>query len=335
MNEKAILSALYLNFGSQRVLPCDEKGVIAMDAALQTTANATIPQIFATFVHPEVVEEVTAPLTSTKIFDEMKGADWADEQSTFPVAELLGSATGYSDYGRGTTSDSNLDWEVRDVARFQTFITIGDLEQEKMSKAKIDLLKQKQKAAARTLEILENKINFFGVDGKAIYGLLTDPNLPSAVTPENVNSKVKWSEKDAVAIYNDILKMFNSIAEASNGYVTFDTPMVLCVPPAVLGNLAKVTQFGIAPTLEVLKKYFPNLDFLAVPELNKNGVAEAMLIVKEIAGEPVGKFGIVEKVRTGRVVLEHSSMSQKWSAGTSGLFLFRPYGIARMTGIQS
>jgi hypothetical protein len=48
------------------------------------------------------------------------------------------------------------------------------------------------------------------VSGKEIYGVLNDPNLPAAVSPISVGGVTAWSGKDAIARYNDVIKLFTT-----------------------------------------------------------------------------------------------------------------------------
>lgn len=323
--------------GRGRFLPTQgDKAILAMDEALQTVANVTTPQLFATYYSPEIVEILQAPRNSTEIFTEEKRGDWKDSQTMFPAVEYVGQTTAYTDFGRGVTSDANIEQVARDTYKFQTFIQIGDLEEDLASAQKINLLAEKQRAGALAIEIDANEYNLRGVSGKTIYGLLNDPALPAALSPANVGGQTAWATKGAVGVYNDILAMFNQISAAANGWVDFNTRLVLVVPPAIAGALAQVTELGVAPILQNLKGYFPNLRIVTLPQLtDEEGVCTAMLIAEEIAGRPTGKFGFLEKLKTYPVLVEHSSMSQKWASSTTGCLLFRPMGVATMTGIQS
>lgn len=323
--------------GTGRFLPTvGDSPRIAMDAALQTAANVQTAALFATYYSPEIVEILQAPRNSTQIFGEEKRGDWKDVQTMFPAVEIVGQTTAYSDFGRGPTSEANFEQVTRDTYKFQTFIQIGDLEQDLAAAQKINLLSEKQRAAATAIEIDANGYNLFGVEGLTIYGLLNDPALPAALSPATVDTdKTAWADKDANQIYNDILSMFNQISAAANGYVDYSTPMKLVVPPKIMGLLAKTTTLGIAPVLQTLKGFFPNLEILSLPQMeDEDGVCSAMLIATEVAGKPTAKFGFLEKLKTYPVLVEHSSMSQKWASSTTGCLLFRPFAIARMTGLQ-
>ena len=191
MNEQEKLRALGFDLGGGRLLPTvGDTPKVAMDAALQTAANVTVPALFATYYSPEVVEILQSPTLSTKIFGEEKRGEWKDLQTMFPAVEYVGQTTAYSDFGRGMLADVNIENVVRDTYRNQVFIQCGDFEEELVAAQKLNLLSEKQKAAARTLQIDSNLFNFYGVDGLSIYGLLNEPALPAAITPSLTASAI-------------------------------------------------------------------------------------------------------------------------------------------------
>lgn len=326
-------------YGNAQFLPSQEKRVaIAMDAAIPliTSANVSIPQMFTTWVDPKVVEILTAPTSASEVFPEAKVADWKDTQTTFPVVEKVGRTEAYSDFGKGTTSDANFEFPVRDVYRMQTVIQCGDLEQEMTAAAKINLLSQKQQAAALTLQLDRNEMELFGLAGKSIYGLLNDPNLPAAISPSTANGKTGWAQKGAVGVYNDILAMFAQLAKQSAGLITFDTPMVLAIPPSINAALAQVTDLGVAPVLEMIKAHFPNLRIVTIAQLeDETGVDKAILVAEEVRGQKVAQLGFADLLRTSRVIQDYTSISQKWMSSTCGAMIYLPVAFASMTGIQA
>lgn len=337
MSQKMLMDAGF-SVGKATLLPAQKGGFkMAMDAAIQliTAQNLTVPQMFTTYVDPEVVEILTAPTNATELFDLKKVGDWADTQTIFQEEEAVGRTEAYSDYGRGVTTDVNFNYPKRDIYRFQTLIRCGDLEQEMAAKAKVDLLSRKQQAAARVLANDRNEMELFGVSGLSLYGVLNDPNLPSALSPASVGGVTAWAGKDAVAIYNDVLALFADIQSRTEGLVKNDSALILAVPPAVNTLLAKVTNLGVAPVMNLLTAYFPNLKVVLLPQLqDEDGVQSVMLIASELAGKPTGKIGFADVLRTSRVIEDYTAISQKWMSSTFGALLYRPAAVATMTGIQ-
>lgn len=326
----------------EKFLPLAKDGKrIAMDAAISmvTAPNVTVPQMFQTYIDPTVIETLTAPRKSTEIFPEAKVCDWADQQVVFRQNEKVGSTQPYSDFGKGTTAEVNYNFESRGIYRFQDFIQVGDLEQDIMGKMRVNLLSDKQAAATETIAIDANRFNLFGVANAKIYGLLNEPNLLAAITPLNVGTVetpvTAWADKTPTQIHDDILEMVGTLVDRTEGLVQYDTPMVLAIPPSLSTYLLKASMYGVAPVMEMLKARLPNVTVKVLPELkDETGVCSALLCVQNLGGKPVGKFGFADKLRTSRVILDHTSMSQKWSSSTNGFILYQPLGIVRMTGLQ-
>ena len=312
----------------QQLLDCDKNGRVTMDAALSTVANTTIPNFFTTYIHPGVIEVVAAKRTADVLFPRLKCGDFEDDQYTYAQSEPIGQSTAYSDFGHGTTSDVNDTWETREIYVHQTFIQVGDREMKRAGRALIDLMAQKQRAAAETLAIMQNKCYWSGVEGRKIYGILNDPSLNAAI-----NATSQWNKQDALAIYNDVLKMFKEIVEKSGGHVDVRSRFCLAVPPAVYMDLMKVTTLGVSPTMELLTKNFPNIRIESCPELVVGGVNKAMLFAEDIAGQAAGECAMIVETRAGQVIPNHSSISQKWVAANGGFKLNLPYAICMMTGV--
>ena len=325
-------------YGDAQFLPAQKsRAAIAMDAAIPliTQQNIGVPEMFTTYVDPQVIEILHAPTNAAKIFTHRKIADWKDTESLYTEVEAVGRSEAYSDYGKGTTSDVNLNFPARAVHRLQTFIRVGDLETERAAAVKIELLSKKQQAAARVLRQDTNDIELFGLNGANIYGMLNDPNLPAAIQPGvDGSGHTSWDDKDAVAIYNDVLAMFGELSKNTAGYVKFDTPMKLAIPPSLSAVIARVTDLGVAPVMNMLKGYFPNLTVETIAQLEDvGGVRKAQLSADGVEGMPTGVTGYADLLRTSRVVLEHTSLSQKWMSSTTGSFIYLPLCVASMTGI--
>lgn len=314
-------------------------GEMAMDAMI-TSPNTTIPASLLQYVSPEIVRILTAKEAARAVFAEKKVGDWTTASYLFPVEEMVGSTGPYSDYGDGPSSDSNTEWSVRDQYIFQTTITYGDLEADRSASAKIDLIAQKQRAAASAINIDANNFYLLGVSGKRIYGMLNDPNLPTALSPATVDSAVTWVQKMALAdgggtlaVYNDVLATFAQLQTQLGGLVDENSNLKLLLSPARAVALNQSTNFNVSAR-QMLMTNFPNLEIITIPQLSSVNVGETMILtVSEVSGIEVGELGFGEKIRQGRLVADTSHYRQKFSASTYGFVNKIPAAFAVMTGI--
>ena len=318
--------------------PANARKALAMDAALITDPNATVPAYLLQYVSPDVIEILTAKQAARKIFSEKKVGDWTTTNYQYQTEEYTGSTAPYADYGDGPASNANTSWNVRDQYIFQTTISYGDREVDMSATAKVDLVARKQRGAAAIIDIDANKFYLQGVSGKRIYGMLNDPNLPSAITPNTVQSKVTWTDKLALgedgtaAIYNDVLKLFAQMQTNCGGLIDEQSPMKLLISPARSVALNSSTNFNISAR-QMIKSNLPNLEVETVPQLSGSAGETIMLILPEIMGQTSGELAFGEKIRQGRLIPEMSSFKQKYSASTYGFCMRVPAAFAVMTGI--
>lgn len=314
--------------------------MMAMDAALITQGNTTVPAALLQYISPEVIPVLTAKRAATAILDEKKVGDWTTPLVQFRTEEYTGSTGPYSDYGDGPSSGVNNEWNNREQYIFQTTITYGDLEVEMSAKAKIDLIAGKQRGAAEIIRTDANKFYLLGVAGKKIYGLLNDPNLPPAITPNVVNGAIMWPDKLSMendlgtrAVYNDLLKLFGQLQSQSGALIDQNTALRLLISPERSVLLSMATNFNISAT-QMLKTNFPNLEIDIVPQLSSKTAGETMiLMVKNFMGNATADLAFGEKMRQGRLIPDTSNFRQKYSASTYGTLLKMPFAYAVMTGI--
>lgn len=313
----------------------ENMGRIAQDAALITTPNTGVPAEFLAYIDPTVIEILTAPRRAREIFAEEKKGDWTAPYFKWRVDEMVGRTEPYSDYANGTTSGVNSEWMTRQQYVFQTTITYGDLETAMSSAVKVNLAAAKQRAAARVIDVDANKFALRGVQGREIYGILNDPNLPASITAAatGTGGSTKWADKTTQQIYNDILALFAQLTQQSSGFIDNDTPLKLVLSPEMSVRLGAATDFNIS-VLDMLNKYFRSLIIVTLPEMHSAMAGETvMLIAPEVAGQKTGVLPFGEKIRAGRIVPELSSFRQKFSASTYGGLIKQPYAVASMTGM--
>ncbi|PAO09835.1 hypothetical protein CIW60_12780 [Enterobacter roggenkampii] len=317
-------------------ITADNMPQILQDAALITQANSTVPAELLAYIDPTVFEIMTAPRNARELYSEEKRGDWTTPYFKWRADEITGNTAAYSDFGQFGVAGVNNEWHTREQYRFQTIIQYGDLEQDMASQVKINLAAAKQRAAATTIDIDANKFYLLGVSGKEIYGVLNDPNLPAAVSPISVGGVTAWSGKDAIARYNDVIKLFTTLVNQLNGLVDEKSKLKIVTSPGTRSLLAAPTALGLT-TMKMLEDYFPNAEFVSLPQLGAAYAPSAsetlMIIAPEVLGNQTGLLGFGEKIRMGRIVPDLSSFAQKVTGTTYGGVIRVPAAVAQMTGI--
>lgn len=295
--------------------------------------NASVPAYLRAYVTPEIVEELTAVRAYKEIAPEVKNGDFTTSFAQFRCIEFTGDVQPYGDYDGNGQSSTNQNYPIREQYRFQTTLKVGDLEQEMNAKAKIDLLAEKQRSAAINIDIAFNSFALYGVQGKAVYGLLNDPSLNASLTPISVGGVTAWSGKDANQQFDDIVKLMSSLYNGAGGYIDKRTKTKLLVSTDMLALLDKTNTYGLS-TYDMVKKTYPNMEIVVVPELfdGATSTSTVMVLAEEVRGQKVVEFGYTDKYYAHGMVKSLSSWEQKISAGTMGAVVYLPFAIATMTG---
>ncbi len=317
------------NFGSATIT---DKQELLNDAAI-LTPNASVPAYMRAYADPRVVEILTAARNYRKIAPEVKFGDVTTSFARFASVEFTGTATPYGDYDGNGQVGVNAAYPVREQYLFQTTLKVGDLEQAMNASVNLDLYANKQKSAAILLDTEFNRFALYGVAGKSIYGLLNDPNLNTAISPETVDSSTDWDGKTCDEQMADINKLYKALIEQAGGHIDDTTPLAMLISPGTMADLNKRNAYGIA-CKDMVKDTFPNMEIVVVPELANASTGDTMIIMaKEIMGQNVVEFGYSEKYHAHEPVRGLSDVSQKISAGTYGAIVYLPFAIATMTGI--
>lgn len=308
---------------------------LAADAALITAPNSSVPVELTAYIDPTVIEILTAPRRARQLASETKKGDWTTSYTKWRLAEPVGGTQPYSDFAHGVTADVNYEWAIREQYLFQTTIKYGDLETAMSAVARISLAADKQKAAANAIDIDYNKFALLGVQGKEIYGLLNDPNLPDHITPGTTGtaSSTKWADKETKEIYNDILKLYSQLSIQSAGLIDYSSNLVLALSPQQNVYLGAATDFNVS-VLDMVRKNFPNIEIVTVPELGDVNSGETVLLfAREVNGQRTADIGFSIKVQAGRVIPDLSSFEQKWTSSTYGGIVYMPFAFATMVGV--
>lgn len=298
-----------------------------------TVANAGIPALLSTFIDPKVIEVLVSPMKAVEIVgDETKKGDWTTTTAMFNVIESTGEVATYGDYSNNGSANSNFNFPQRQSYLYQTIVKYGELELENAGLAKIDLATRKNVAAALVLNKFQNKTYFFGVSGLQNYGLLNDPSLSAAITPTTkAAGGTTWAVATANEILDDVTKMFKQLQTQLNGNVQLDSAMTLAMSPLSEVYLTKTTSFNVN-VQDLLKKNYPNLTVKTAPEYTTGSGELMQLIANNVDGQQAATCAFNEKMRSHRVIVDHSSYAQKKTGGTFGTVVFLPAAISSMIG---
>ena len=301
---------------------------------LITTSNAGIPAFLSTFVDPKLIDILVSPMKAAEVVGgEVKKGDWTTQTAMFPVIESTGETSSYGDYAENGVAGVNATFPQRQSYHYQVMTQWGELELERAGLARIDWANRVNIASVLTLNKFQNKTYFFGVSGLQNYGLLNDPSLSAAITPNTkIAGGTTWTNATALEVLADVQKLYKQLQTQANGLVELDTRMTLAMSPLAEVALTKTTEFNVTVS-DILKKNFPNLTVKTAPEYSTVSGELVQLIADEIEGQRTADTAFTEKLRAHPIVVQSSSFKQKKSQGTWGTIVYRPAFIAQMLGL--
>lgn len=325
------------------LLGMDSAGqLLAMDAAypLVTVSNSGIPAMLSTYIDPKLIEVLVAPMKAAEAAGgERKLGDWTLRTAMFPMVESTGESTSYGDYNNSGSAGVNVQFPQRQSYHYQTVTQWGERELADLGLAKIDMAAQKNVATALTLNKYQNKTYLFGVSGLQNYGMLNDPALPADLTPVTKTAGgAAWItpagavNATALEVLADISKMFYTLQARNKGLIDRSSPMTLIMSPESEVALTITNEFNVN-VADLLKKNYPGIKIVTVPEYATAGGQKVQLVVDEIEGQKTWEPAFTEKMRAHPIIVELSSFKQKKSAGTWGTVVYRPMAISALIGV--
>lgn len=343
VGEYEALSALGISFDGRDL----SRMATAMDAfAPQPTIGAATiasPLQFLQNWLPGLVRTITQARVIDELIGMSVGGDWSDEEVIQQVLEPTGSALPYTDHGNIPLASWNPSYERRTVVRFESGLEVGRLEEDRTSRVpNFNTAAEKRTSAALALEILRNRIGFYGYYSGAnrTYGYLNDPNLPAYVTVANPGGGTTWATKTFLQITADIRTAMAALRARSGS--TLDpqrSALVLGIASNAVDFLTVTSDFGIS-VADWLSKTFPRTRVVAVPELNAaNGGANVFYLHAERAEDGSSDGGMVfdqivpAKLRSLGVEQRAKTYLEDYTNATAGVMLKRPWAVVRYSGI--
>lgn len=307
----------------------------AFDAQPQlvTAANAGIPSLFTTFVDPKIIETLIRPTKAAELYGETKKGTWVSDTAMFLVSERTGEVSSYGDFSQDGMSNANVNFPQRQSYHYQTNTRWGERELARAAEAKIDWANQVNMGSVLTLNKFQNFAYLFGIAGLQNYGGTNDPSLPAPIAPTG-----SWFTLTGDQVYADVLRLVQEEIAQGNGLVDAETSYTLGISPGNVTNMNKTNQFNVN-TFDQVKKNFPNLKIVTVPEFAINGGGGVVggteliqLIADNVEGQRTCEAAFTEKMRSHAMVVKTTSWEQKKSQGTWGVIFYRPVFVAQMLG---
>ncbi len=319
---------------------------MAMDdnQGLITTASISNPIQFLQSWLPGFVRVISAARKIDELIGVTTAGKWDDEEIIQGILEPLGEAALYGDYTNVPLSDWNLNFERRTVLRWEKGIKVGLLEDARSARVRVNNAAEKRSAAALALDIIRNRVGFFGYNGGAnrTYGFLNDPSLPAYITAAATGSgsSTLWSLKTFLNITADLRGMFARLRAASQD--TIDpktTATTLALATNVADYLTVTSDFGISVN-DWLRTNYPKCRVVSAPELNSaNGGANVAYLFADSVNDGSSDGGatwvqmVPAKFQALGTEKQAKGYVEDFSNATAGVMVKRPYAIQRLTGI--
>lgn len=329
----------------------DERNIAKMMAAMD--ANVLTPTIgsptiapLAQFLQnwlPGLVRTITQARKIDRLVGISIGGSWEDEEVIQGILEPTGLAVPYGDYTNVPLASWNISYERRGVVRFENGIRVGVLEEARASRINVNSATEKRNAAQISLEILRNRVGFYGYNGgtNRVFGILNDPGLPSYVTvPNGAGGSPLWSLKTFGEITADIRSAVAALITASGDTINpRDVDTILAVATNASQFLAVTTDFGVSVE-DWIKKTYPKMRIETAPEFNAaNGGANVFYLyapkVDDGSSDGGNVFDQIVPAKTKTLGVEQQAKAyiEDYTNALAGVMLKRPWAVVRRSGI--
>ena len=318
-------------------------GMDAIEPSI-TTASVGTPVQFLQNWLPGFIFVITAARKIDDIVGLMTTGEWADEQIVQGILERVGSNQPYGDYTNVPLSSWNVNFNYRNVVRFEEGMKVGQLESERSARMRVDDAGAKREAAALSLEISRNLVGFYGYNTGAnnTYGFLNDPGLLgyTTVADNAAATSTQWSAKSFLEIANDIRVAMATLRTQSQDTIDPESvDLTLAVATDAVDYLTTTSDFGIS-VRDWLNKAYPRCRVVSAPQLNEaNGGDNVFYLFAEkiqdmsTDGGQVFIQPVPTKFRVLGVMQGTKFFEEDFSNATAGVICKRPFAVTRWSGI--
>lgn len=346
-NGRAQMRALGFDVANMQVAR-DMASAYAMDSVQSsvTTASISNPIQFLQNWLPGQVAIMTAARKIDEIIGIATVGSYEDEQIVQEVLENLALAVPYGDYTNLPLSNWNLNFVTRTVVRFESGMRVGNLEEARSARVRVNSGEAKRQSCGTGLEIQRNLVGFNGYNSgnNNTYGFLNDPGLSAYVTVANTGtgSTTQWVNKSYNQIITDILVAIVQLRTQTKEAVDPNvTPLTLALPANAVDYLSTVSTFGNS-VRQWLTGTYPNIRVVSAPQLNTaNGGAGVFYLFADKVSDGLSTDGgdtWIQVVPSKFIVQGVQKMVKGYEEGylnaTAGAMCKRPVAVVRYTGIS-
>lgn len=313
----------------------------AQDALPDTVTAQSLgtPVQFLQHWMPDTIKVLTTARTADEFLGREIAGSWEDEEIVQKIVEREGQARPYGDYANTHNSDWNPSFERRTIVRFEDGLTVGRLEEARSSRLRINSGEEKRAAVAESLAIAMNEVAFVGYNNGAnrTYGILNDPNLPNYVTvPQGAAGNTTWATKTFDEIIADFKTGMSALRiRTGSNFNPQKDAVTVGIASSAFDYLQAVNSLGTTSVFEWLKKTYPNIRLVAMPEFDGANAGSNVLYFKadSLGGKKVAGQYIQDVIRLLGVEQKAKGFSEAYSNATAGVLVGQPLGIVRYSGI--
>lgn len=289
-------------------------------------------------------------LTTARKADELMGiatvGAWEDEEIVQGMLEPIGQAVPYTDYGSIPFSSFNPAWTARTVTRWEHGFRVGLLEEARAGRVNISSAGEKRNASTLALDIVRNRVAFFGYNGGAnqTFGMLNDPNLlpyETAIPSAAAGNPTTWADKTFLEITRDLRFAFSTLRTQSGDVIDIGrTQLTLAIASNCYDYLTVTGPDGLTSVIEWLRQSYPTVRLVSVPEYNEANGGENIfyLYAESVDDGSSDDSRVITQLVPSRFFSLGSERRAKnyiedFSNATAGALVKRPWAVVRMTGI--
>lgn len=298
------------------------------DAAFNAPSSGA-PALYTTVMLNEVNRQLFQIRNYEKVVQTTTVGTFGDSQVMMPMIDGSADVETYDDYGIGGQTDATLKEQFRDTYEFSGTLKYGYKEQAVMAKAGIDIATEKRMMRAEKISMEFNRIGFYGVKGKKLFGLLTDPNLLDAVPAPKKAKDMSFEELNTF-----INTLFNKIRKQTGGIAQREDKMMLLID-LDSAEIFSATLNMIGTTVEEqIKKIYKNLEILPTPEYqDSKGNNTWQLVLDNINGVRTVRGLEVTRYHSFGLQQDGSYWKEKIASSTAGTVVYKPVGVVTVTNI--